>query len=141
METKPITAQSQITFFYYRDLAEPACFYEQIMGFELVEDQGFARLYRVGGNAFMGIVSGERGFRQPQAYNAVLLTLLVNDVDGWYAHLSAAGAKLLTEIQNRAAMGLRCFFLEDPGGYAIEIQEFTRADLRAIFHAPTAPLV
>ena len=134
MRPEDLTVQSQITFFYYPDLAEPAGFYEEVMDFELVEDQGFARLYRVTGNAFMGIVVGDRGFRRPQASNAVLLTLLVSDVNGWYAYLWSSGAKLLTEIQDRPAMGLRCFFLEDPGGYGIEIQEFTTPRLRDIFH-------
>ena len=31
---------SQITFFYYKDLAKAADFYERIMGFELADDQG-----------------------------------------------------------------------------------------------------
>ena len=134
MRPDHLKAQSQITFFYYPDLGQPARFYEDVMGFELVDDQGFARLYRVSGNAFMGIVAGEEGFRHPQAYNAVVLTVLVNDVDAWYAHLQTHGARLLTEVQDRTALGLRCFFLEDPGGYAIEIQEFLRPDLVKIFH-------
>ena len=135
MDSKPITAQSQITFFYYHDLANAAHFYEQVMQFALVEDQKWAKIYRVAGTAFVGIVAGDKGFRRPQAYNAVLLTVLVNDVGAWYGYLQAQGVKLLTEIQDKPDIQVRCFFLEDPGGYAIEIQEFLRPDLAKIFHA------
>jgi len=134
MESKPIAAQSQITFFYYRDLEDAAHFYEQTMRFELVEDQKWAKIYRVAGTAFVGIVAGDKGFRRPQDYNAVLLTILVNDVGAWYDHLQEQGVKFLTEIQDKLEIQVRCFFIEDPGGYAVEIQEFLRPDLVKIFH-------
>jgi lactoylglutathione lyase len=134
METKPITAQSQITFFYYRDLDAAARFYEQTMRFELVEDQQWAKIYRVAERAFVGIVAGDRGFRRPQDYNAVLLTVLVNDVDAWYEYLKEQSVKFLTEIQDKPEIQVRCFFIEDPGGYALEIQEFLKPHLRKIFH-------
>jgi hypothetical protein len=134
METKPIAAQSQITFFYYRDLEAAARFYAQTLRFELVEDQQWAKIYRVAGRAFVGIVAGDKGFRRPQDYNAVLLTVLVNDVDAWYAYLREHEVKFLTEIQDKPEIQVRCFFIEDPGGYAVEIQEFLRPDLVKIFH-------
>ena len=135
METKPITAQSQITFFYYRDLEAAARFYAQTLRFELVEDQQWAKIYRVAGRAFVGIVAGDKGFRRPQDYNAVLLTVLVNDVDAWYGYLQEQGVKFLTEIQDKPEIQVRCFFIEDPGGYAVEIQQFLRPDLVKVFHS------
>jgi len=131
-----VSVQSQITFHYYENLQEAAEFYGQVMGFELVEDQQWAKIYRVSGNAFMGIVAGEKGFRRPQHYNAVLLTLVADDVDGWYERLREAGAKLLTETQDKEDIQVRCFFFEDPGGYALEVQQFLRPDLVEVFHAP-----
>ena len=128
--------QSQITFFYYADLREPARFYSEIMGFELVDDQGFARIYRVAKAAFVGLVTGEQGFRRPQPYNAVLLTVLVSDPDAWYVYLKGKGVKFLTELLEKPAIQVRCFYVEDPGGYPIEIQQFLRPDLAVIFHAP-----
>jgi predicted enzyme related to lactoylglutathione lyase len=134
METKSIAAQSQITFLYYRDLESAARFYEQTLQFELVEDQQWAKIYRVAGRAFVGIVAGNKGFRRPQDYSAVLLTVLVSDVDAWYDHLQEQGVKFLTEIQDKPEIQVRCFFVEDPGGYAVEIQEFLKPHLREIFH-------
>ena len=134
MDPEPIAAQSQITFFYYHDLENAARFYEQTMRFELVEDQKWAKIYRVSGRAFLGIVAGDKGFRRPQDYNAVLLTVLVDDVEAWYDYLKEKGVKFLTGLQDKPDIQVRCFFLEDPGGYAIEIQEFLKPHLREIFH-------
>jgi hypothetical protein len=64
-----------------------------------VEDQQWAKIYRLSGNAFLGIVAGERGFHRPQERNAVLVTLVVNDVPGWYEYLRDKGVTLLSELQ------------------------------------------
>lgn len=131
------TIYSQITFLYYDGLEPAASFYEEVMGFQLVEDQGWARIYRVGGNAFLGIVAGEKGFHRPQPRNAVLLTLVVDDVPGWYRHLAARGVKLLSGVQDRPEIQIHCLFFEDPGGYTLEIQQFLRPDLVATFYPNT----
>ena len=128
------SVDSQITFLYYHDIEPIASFYADIMGFDLVEDQGWARIYRIGGNAFLGIVAGDRGFHQPREENAVLVTFLVDDVPGWYEYLKARGVKLLSELQERSDIQIRCFFFQDPGGYAFEVQQFLNPDLAGIFH-------
>lgn len=134
-QPNPIAVNAQITFLYYPDLEPAASFYEEIMGFQLVEDQAWARIYRVAGNAFLGIVAGDRGFHRPQARNAVLLTLVVDDVPGWYERLAGRGVRLLTEVQHRPEIQIRCFFFEDPGGYTLEIQQFLKPDLDAVFRS------
>jgi len=129
-----LKVQSQITFLYYRDL-QPVCkFYEEIMGFELIEDQGWAKIYRVNGNAYLGIVDEERGFHKAQEKSAVLITLVVDDVFWWYDYLKRKGVKILTELREVEDIQIRGFFLEDPGRYAIEVQQFLRPDVARIFH-------
>ncbi|MGD8397571.1 MAG: VOC family protein [Anaerolineae bacterium] len=130
----PAPIYGQITFLYYDDLAPAAAFYGDVMGFELVEDQAWARIYRVGDDAFLGIVAGEKGYHRPQARNAVLLTLVVDDVPGWYDYLAGHGVAMLSEVQDRPEIQIRCFFLEDPGSYTLEIQEFLRPDLVETFY-------
>ena len=126
--------QSQITFLYYNDLEPAVEFFQQVMGFELVEDQGFAKIFRTVGNAFVGLVDGERGFRKPLANSAVLLTLAVNDVDAWHEYLAGYGVKILKELKTHDEIQVRCFFFEGPGGYAIEVQQFLKPELQPIFH-------
>jgi predicted enzyme related to lactoylglutathione lyase len=126
-------AQAQITFLYYREMEPAASFYEQVLGLERVVDQGWARIYRIGGNAYLGVVAGEKGFHQPQQENAVLISLVVDDASQWYNALRARGVKLLSGLQHKEDIGLRCFFLEDPGGYALEVQQFLEPRLAEIF--------
>ena len=130
-----LRADYAITFFYYPDLAAVVPFYERTLGLELVLDQGMARIYRVAGNSYFGIVDGRRGHLAHQAKSAVLLTLVVADVAAWHARLQAAGVGALTEILT----GRYCehFFFEDPHGYAIEIQRFRDPDVARLFE-PTA---
>jgi hypothetical protein len=95
-----------------------------VIGFELVVDQGWAKIYAVSETSFVGIVDGARGFHKPQERNAVLVTLVVDDVYGWYDYLKGKGVKMATEVKEHVAIQVRCFFCEDPGGYSIEVQQF-----------------
>jgi len=128
-----LKAHSQITFLYYNDLAPIDAFYREVMGFDLVEDQGWAKIYAVSDTAFVGIVDGARGFHKPQEKNAVLVTLVVDDVFGWYDHLKGRGVKMLSDVKEHEAIQVRGFFCQDPGGYAIEVQQFLNPEVARIF--------
>ena len=133
---KPKTAQSQITFLYYHDLETIARFYQDVLGLELVDDQKWAHIYRLSGNAYLGAVTGEKAFHQPQEHNAVLVTLVVDDVPAWYEHLKQHGVKMLSDLQQKPEIQIQCFFFQDPGGYTFEVQQFLNPRLAAIFHGP-----
>ena len=125
--------RSQITFLYYRDLEPIERFYGEILALDLVEDEEWVKIYRIGGNGFLGIVSGEKGFHRPRAENAVLVTLVVDDVLGWYEYLDGRGVDLLTEVKEVEEIQVRAFFLADPGGYTLEIQEYLDPQAGAVF--------
>lgn len=127
--------QSQVTFLYYDDLAPIAEFYQNILGLELVEDQQWAKIYKTSPTSFIGIVDGNRGFRKPKPESAVLCTFAVSDVMEWYEHLVAHNVKILREPNTYDEIQVQCFFFEDPGGYAFEVQKFLKPELSAIFHA------
>jgi catechol 2,3-dioxygenase-like lactoylglutathione lyase family enzyme len=120
-----------ITFFYYADIVPIARFYEETLGFELVLDQGLARIYRVAPNSYFGIVDGNRGHLRHQPQSAALFTVVAEDVEGWHAKLSAAGVPDMTELRR----GRFCdhFFFRDPAGYALEIQRFHDPAVAALF--------
>ena len=132
---RPAKAQSQVVFLYFDDLDEVAPFFEEILGLEMVEDQGLARIYRVAGNAFVGIVDGTKGYHKPQVKSAVLVTMAVPNVPAWYDYLKAHGVKLLTEVSAPSEIQVQAFFFEGPGGYIFEIQHFLKPHLQPIFHA------
>ncbi len=123
-QTSATTIEGAITFLYYKDLATVARFYEAVMGLELVIDQGFAKIYRLVGQAHLGIVDETKGYHRANPIKPVEITLLVNDVDGWYQRIRSLGVETLDEPHTIESIGARVFLLQDPEGYVIEIQKF-----------------
>ena len=114
-----------ITFLYYRDLERAAEFYEEVMGFELAVDRGWAKIYLVTDGAHIGVVDESKGYHKSSPTKPVMVTLVVPDVDAWYRRIRNMGVVTLSEPHDVAELGLRMFLLEDPEGYVIEIQKFS----------------
>lgn len=111
--------EQQVTFLYTADLAVTARFYEEVIGLTLVLDQGSCRIYRVSGDSFLGFC--QRAGASP---SGVIVTLVAQDVDGWYARLSEQGVAFeKTPAFNQEYNIYHCF-LRDPNGYLLEIQRF-----------------
>lgn len=117
-------AKGAITFFYYKDLARAVEFYDKVMGFKLVQDQRWAKIYRVNGDAYMGCVDGSIGYHKPSDEKPVMLTVIVDDPDAWYEHFKKHKVETLNEPHDDKELNLRIFLLRDPEGYVIEIQKF-----------------
>jgi catechol 2,3-dioxygenase-like lactoylglutathione lyase family enzyme len=120
-----------ITFFYYEDILAVAPFYEEVLELELVLDQGLARIYRIAGNAYFGIVDGNKGHIKHQPKSAALLTIVTEEVAAWHEKLKKIGVTGLSDILR----GNYCehFFFEDPAGYAVEIQRFHNPEVAKLF--------
>ena len=111
---------SFITFCYTRDLESTSRFYEEVLGLELILDQGGCRIYRVAGSAYVGFC-GREGAPEPAG---VLLTFVTDDVDGWFEKVRAAGAPVdKAPVFNPDYQIYHCF-VRDPSGYVVEIQRF-----------------
>lgn len=131
MNDLTLDSSPQITFLYYYDLEPIAEFYESVLGLDLVTDQRVAKIYRVNSSAYVGIVDGEEGHLEPQESSAVLLTVVVEDVPAWHAHLKSQGVEGLTEIER--GKHVESFFFRDPGGYAWEMQRFLAPEVSRRF--------
>lgn len=125
---------SQITFLYFKNLDEAFPFFEKVLNLELVDDQGTARLYRISSGAFIGIVDEKTGHCKSQDKNAVLITLVTDDLQTWYERLKRHKVELETSIQRPQDFPVECFFFRGPGGYEFEIQKFLKEDTRKVFH-------
>ena len=132
----PLAIASQITFLYYQNLAKAQQFYEEILGLERVEDQGWAKIYRVNGTAFVGLVDEAHGSLKAQPENAVMLTFVVEDVLGWYQYLREKRVKIRQEYGRSETIQIEYFFAEDPGGYVLEFERFLKPELTAVFNLP-----
>lgn len=111
-----------ITFQYYRDLPQAMAFYEDVMGFALAIDQGWSKIYRIGGQAHVGLVDETRGMQNWAEDKTVQLCIRVRDVDAWHAWAKLRNVAALSKIFDSEALGIRAFTMEDPEGYQIEIQ-------------------
>ncbi|MFP3950854.1 MAG: VOC family protein [Candidatus Bathyarchaeia archaeon] len=113
-----------ITFLYYSDLEKAVSFYEDVLGLKLSMDQGWAKIFRVAENSYLGLVDGDFGYHTPSQDKPVMITLVVPDVDEWYEYLQDRKIATLTEPKDNEELNIRMFLLEDPEGYVIEIQKF-----------------
>ncbi len=125
---------SQITFLYFKSLTEPTHFFEEILKLQKIDDQGFARIYQLAGGAFIGIVDEASGYCDAPAEKNVLITMVTEDVYGWYERLKGAGVAIDTPPAVQAKANVECFFFEGPGGYAFEIQRFLNPKTAAYFN-------
>jgi catechol 2,3-dioxygenase-like lactoylglutathione lyase family enzyme len=119
MTAPPI--DQQITFVYTRDLERSARFYAEVLGLELVLDQGACRIFRVAGEGFLGVCRDPARGVVPEG---VTLTFVTPEVDAWHERLAAAGVTLEGPPRETPAFGIYNFFARDPDGYRIEFQRF-----------------
>jgi len=111
-----------ITFQYYRDLPAAMAFYEDILGLKLAIDQGWSKIYKIDGQAHVGLVDEKRGMQKWAAAKTVQICLRVPDVDAWYAWAQSQNEAGLSKMFDSEELGIRAFAMEDPEGYQIEVQ-------------------
>jgi lactoylglutathione lyase len=111
-----------VTFLYYRDLPRAMRFYEDILGLDLAIDQGWSKIYRIDGQAHIGLVDETKGMQNWAEQKTVQICLRVPDVDAWHAWAATNAVPGLTAPRDHDALGIRAFVMNDPEGYQIEVQ-------------------
>jgi predicted enzyme related to lactoylglutathione lyase len=111
-----------ITFQYYRDVPRAMTFYEDVLGLKLAIDQGWSKIYRIGGQAHVGLVDETRGMQNWSEAKTSQLCIRVGDVDAWHAWLAEQEVAGLSALRENAELGIRAFVMNDPEGYQIEVQ-------------------
>ncbi len=119
---QPNIAQ-QITFLKTRDLEATARFYEEGLGLPLKLDQGACRIYQVSSDGYLGFCQQDEDPTEIDP-RAVIVTLVTQDVDGWYARLSQRGVAFEKPPAVNPDYDIYHCFLRDPNGYLVEIQRF-----------------
>ena len=118
---KPKAFEQFVTFIYCEDLDKNCHFYEKIIGLKMVLDQGSCRIYKVAPNSFLGICTK---MDVPKDHSGVILTLVTDDVDGWYEYLKQFKLEFEKTPQLYEKFNIYHLFVRDPEGYLVEIQEF-----------------
>jgi catechol 2,3-dioxygenase-like lactoylglutathione lyase family enzyme len=122
--THPDISQ-QITFLYTKDLVSTAHFYEDVMGLDLVLDQGACRIYQITSDSYLGFCC--RGEIVPE-HRDVIFTLVTPHVDEWFTYLQSRGVVIDKPPSHNPEYKIYHCFLRDPNGYLLEIQRFDDPD-------------
>ena len=112
----------QISWVYTRDLDSTVDFYSRLPGLDCVRDEGRARIFATAENAFIGVCEAfDDRVVEPEGG---MISLLTDDVDGFYQQLVASGFAVEEPPHRLQRFGIYTFFLRDPNGYRIEFQQF-----------------
>jgi catechol 2,3-dioxygenase-like lactoylglutathione lyase family enzyme len=122
--------KATVLWLYSNDVHAMSNFYDDVMGFDLVVDQGWAMIHQSSPSGFIGPVDGARGMHTWTEDKAVMVSLLTTDIDGWFAHLGDEEDFAMRdgEIGAESRAGARVFVGQDPDGYFIELDEFFEAE-------------
>jgi len=116
----PEISQS-IIFTYTDDLPRISDFFAQIMELELVVDQGSCHIFRLSDSSYLGVCNLPD---RPTEKAAVTITIVSNDVDGWYEFLTAKGIEYVKKPSYSEEFKVYSSLFMSPHGYRIEIQRF-----------------
>jgi catechol 2,3-dioxygenase-like lactoylglutathione lyase family enzyme len=111
----------QITFLHAHDLDKTRQFYQEILQLPLARDQGTCLIFLVAASAYLGFCEHIDPIKPGRK---VILTLVCDDVDGWYKQLLEKGVSIIAPPEANPQYHIYHFFLKDPDGYWIEIQRF-----------------
>jgi len=114
------SATGQVTFLPVVDVRRSRPFYEDVLGLDLVADQGTCLIFRVVDGAYLGICE----HLEPVTGRSVIFTIVTEDVDGWCAGITEAGVTLASGPEHNDGYGIYHAFVHDPDGNWIEIQRF-----------------
>jgi len=120
--------KATIVWFYYKDMGGIQRFYEDILGLELIVDQGWAKIYPIGPTGYFGLVDEKRGMHKFTEEKAVTLSLITDDIDGWYDYVTSNGAIEMRSQSISDTDRYRAFVAYDPGGYFLEWDVFQETE-------------
>ncbi len=132
--------KATVVWFYYQDMQGIQRFYEEVLGFDLIVDQGWAKIYPIGPTAYFGLVDEQRGMHKFTEQKAVTLSLITDNLDAWYGYLSNHDGIEMRSEEISDTDRYRAFVAYDPEGYYLEWDVFKDVpENAAIVRAVGAP--
>jgi len=127
-QLKGLDVEGALTFFYYKEdeIENATKFYSEVMGFELVMERDWVKLFRIQGSAHLGLVREDMGSHKPSPVKPVRLQVIVSDADAWFSYMKERGVELDRVTPHVGTeLNIKAFTLKDPEGYTVEICEYT----------------
>ena len=112
--------KATVVWFYYKDMQGIQDFYENTLGFDLIVDQGWAKIYPIGPTGYFGLVDEKLGMHNFTETKAVTLSIITDDVDGWYHYADNDDAIEMRSEEISESDHYRAFVAYDPEGYYLE---------------------
>ena len=78
---------ASITWLYYKDMLPMENFMTQDFGLEIAADQGWAKIYKVSENSYLGLVDEKRGMNSFAEEKLVEVKFDLENPDGWEEYL------------------------------------------------------
>jgi len=119
--------KATVVWFYYKDMEGIQGFYEDVLGFDMIVDQGWAKIYHVGPTGYLGLVDEQRGMHRFTEQKAVTMSFLTANLDGWYEYASNHEDVEMRSPAIEEEVPYRAFVAYDPEGYFIEWNVFNSA--------------
>ncbi len=111
-----------ISFYGTDDLNQTDQFYRNNFNLKLFKDQEKCRIYKIPGGAMLGFCEHMDVLTKNKS---PIITFLTDDVDEIYEKLSKVkDIEILSEPVHNKEFSIYQFFLKDPNGYTIEVQNF-----------------
>jgi catechol 2,3-dioxygenase-like lactoylglutathione lyase family enzyme len=122
---KELGIKATILWMYYKDMAAIQKFYEEVMGFEQVVDQGWAKIYANSKTGFIGPVDETKGMHRSTEKKGVTVSWFTTNVDAWFEYLKGQESfRLRTPGILDESGKVRVFVGYDPEGYFLELDTF-----------------
>jgi catechol 2,3-dioxygenase-like lactoylglutathione lyase family enzyme len=122
---KEYDLEGTLTLFYYDDLDKAFNFYNDVIGFDIVADFGYVKIFRVIEGALLGLVDGQLGSHRTSPSKPVRLVVMVKDIDPWFKKIKSRGVDTFEdEPFTGVKMNLKGFTFEDPEGYTVEFVQY-----------------
>jgi len=117
--------RATVQWLYFSDTVATNQFYERLLGTGPIVDQGWAWAYPLSATGFLGVVDGTRGLHQASEDKGVTLSLIVDDIEAWYAVMRGLDDfEWRSEEIGDESGRVRVFVGYDPEGYYVEWDEF-----------------
>lgn len=110
--------------YYYRDLPRATHFYQDTLGFALVEDYGFGKLFQVASTSFLLLVDATIGRHSADEPKTVTTAFLTDELDAWWTYLSAQNLPIRAAFNYQPGKAHDGFVVVDPEGYYLEFERF-----------------
>ncbi len=123
-QSPSLPIQANNVLYYYHDLARATRFYQELLGFELVVDYGFGKLFQIASSSFLMLIDGSVGRHSADEPKTVTTAFITDELEAWYAYLTAQGVPMRWTFNPKPDQPHDGFVAIDPEGYLLEFERF-----------------